>query len=226
METVFYCGDCGKFFYAPAGEGQASATCTHCNSELTISCQLTKEQYAALSEDRKNQWKGAIRQQYPTKESVTNQLRHMQYLVRRDKILGILFVISGSRGRIMYVGRNKCIIETKVTAGSVLTGNATDGEKVIFYRDCSALQFKQAGLTLGYLQFETPSMQMNNQTSNFFSENTFTFEVGSSGLSNELMREVFYYVLELIELQKNNPGMEAIPEFPPLLADYVAKIRQ
>ena len=226
METVFYCGDCGKFFYASADKGQASAKCTHCESEVTVTCQLTKEQYSALPEERKNQWKGAIRQQFPTKEAVAYQCRHIQYLNRRNKVLDILFTLPGARGRTLHVSKNKCIIETRVTAGSVLTGNATDGEKVVFYKDCSGLQFKQSGMLLGYLQFETPSMQMNNQSSNFFSENTFTFETAGNGLSNELMREVFYYVLELIDLQKHNPGVETVPEFPPLLVDYLANTRQ
>lgn len=133
--------------------------------------------------------------------------------------LHILFTIKGNRGRTLTVCKNKCIIKTDVTVGSVLTGNATDGEKVIFFKHCSGLQFKEFGLTIGYLQFETPSMQMNNQNSNFFSENTFTFEE-SNGVSNLMMREVFYYVMELIENCTSGADVD-VPEYPPLLSAYL-----
>ena len=131
----------------------------------------------------------------------------------------ILFTLKGNRGRTLTVCKNKCIIKTDVTVGSVVTGNATDGEKVIFFKHCAGLQFKESGLTIGYLQFETPSMQMNNQSSNFFSENTFTFDE-TNGISNLMMREVFYYVMELIENCASGIAVDA-PEFPPMLTSYL-----
>ena len=102
--------------------------------------------------------------------------------------------IGGARGRSIKIYDNKCIISTNVTVGSVLTHNATDGEKTIFYIDVTGVQFKESGLTLGFLQFETPSSQMNNQSSNFFSENTFTFDK-----DNEYMRKVYEFVVARIE---------------------------
>lgn len=133
--------------------------------------------------------------------------------------LKILFTLEGSRGRTLTVCKNKCIIKTNVTVGSVVTGNATDGEKIIFFKHCAGLQFKESGLAIGYLQFETPSMQMNNQSSNFFSENTFTFEE-KNGISNSLMREVFYYVMELVENSASGADFD-IPEYPHLLQEYI-----
>ena len=106
----------------------------------------------------------------------------------------LICCISGARGRSIKIYDNKCIISTNVTVGSVLTHNATDGEKTIFYIDVTGVQFKESGLTLGFLQFETPSSQMNNQSSNFFSENTFTFDK-----DNEYMRKVYEFVVARIE---------------------------
>lgn len=134
--------------------------------------------------------------------------------------LQVLFTLKGCRGRTLTVCKNKCIIKTDVTVGSVVTGNATDGEKIIFFRHCAGLQFKEAGLTIGYLQFETPSMQMNNQGSNFFSENTFTFEEKTNGITNALMREVFYYVMELVEHCSSGTDFE-VPEYPSVLTEYL-----
>ena len=59
--------------------------------------------------------------------------------------------LSGSRGRSIDVYDNKCVITTDVTVGSVLTNNALDGQKTIFYMDVSGIQFKKSGFTLGYL---------------------------------------------------------------------------
>lgn len=146
------------------------------------------------------------------------QLDHKQYQKYLDKIQ-YLFTIPGCRGRTLTVCKNKCIITTDVTLGSLATGNATDGEKMIFFKHCSGLQFKESGFSIGYLQFETPSMQMNNQTSNFFSENTFTFQE-SDGLTNKIMRDVFYYVMELIENCASGTDFE-VPEYPEALEKYL-----
>lgn len=137
---------------------------------------------------------------------------------RRKHYQGFLFRIKGARGRVLEVYNNKCIIQTKITLGSVITGNASDGEKTIFYPDCTAIQFKLSGALIGYLQLETPSMQMNNTKSNFFSENTFTFE-GTD--KNELMSEVYYFISDLVGAAKYghlDPNQVSIPEsLQPLL---------
>jgi hypothetical protein len=128
---------------------------------------------------------------------------------------GFLFRIKGARGRILEVYNYKCIIQTKVTLGSVITGNASDGEKTIFYPDCTAIQFKLSGALIGYLQLETPSMQMNNTSSNFFSENTFTFDGSHQNGLNGLMSEVYYFVSELVGAAKYghlDPEQVTIPE--------------
>ena len=137
---------------------------------------------------------------------------------RRKHYQGFLFRIKCARGRVLEVYNNKCIIQTKITLGSVITGNASDGEKTIFYPDCTAIQFKLSGALIGYLQLETPSLQMNNTKSNFFSENTFTFE-GTD--KNELMSEVYYFVSDLVGAAKYghlDPNQVSIPEsLQPLL---------
>ena len=102
--------------------------------------------------------------------------------------------IEGVRGRTLHIYDTKVEIDTQVTVGSVVTGNATDGEKTIFLKDVVGVQFKRSGLTLGYLQFETPSMQMNNRGDNMFSENTFTFEG-----DNLLMEKIRDFLVDRIE---------------------------
>ena len=109
----------------------------------------------------------------------------------------LMYDINGARGRSIKIYPYKCIINTSVTVGSVLTHNATDGEKTIYFKDVVGVQFKKPGATLGYLQFETASGAMNNEKSNFFNENTFTFVE-----NGEQMQEVYEYVLGIIEEMK------------------------
>ena len=126
----------------------------------------------------------------------------------------LLYQLEGVRGRNIAIYDKKCVISTKVTVGSIITGNMTDGEKTIFYSDVMGVQFKKSGNLIGYLQFETASVQMNNQNSNMFSENTFTFEHGKNGISNEQMEAIYHYVCDLIEAIKYGTAPAAAPAVP------------
>ena len=121
---------------------------------------------------------------------------------------------EGVRGRNLKLYDTKIIITTKKTAGSLITGNFTDGEKTIYLCDIVGVQFKKSGLAIGYLQFETSSMQMNNKNDNFFSENTFTFENRKNGITNELMASLYSYITDRIEeLKYNSTIINETPDF-------------
>lgn len=55
-------------------------------------------------------------------------------------------------------------------------------------------------------------MQMNNKNDNFFSENTFTYESGKNGITNELIESLCKYVTDRIEEIKY--GVKIIDETP------------
>ncbi len=81
-------------------------------------------------------------------------------------LAGAIYSVKGVRGRQMDVYEDKCVITTFVTLGSLLTHNATDGRKTIYYSDVVGVQFKEPGVTIGYLQLETSASVMNNSNSN------------------------------------------------------------
>ena len=112
--------------------------------------------------------------------------------------------LEGVRGRNMKLYDTKIVINTKKTVGSFMTGNFTDGEKTIYLCDVVGVQWKKSGLMIGYLQFETASLQMDHQKDNSFSENTFTYEAGKNGITNELMEAVYRYATDRIEEIKYN----------------------
>ena len=119
---------------------------------------------------------------------------------------GLIYSIDGVRGRHIDVYDNKAVITVKPTFGSFLTNNLTDGEKTIYYSDCVGVQFKKSGMTIGYLQLETASSMMNNRNSNFFGENSFTFDAKHP--SNEFMEQVAAYIrgrIEEIKANKDRP---------------------
>lgn len=115
-----------------------------------------------------------------------------------------IYDIDGVRGRHLDVYEDKVVITTKISIGSLLSGNVSDGEKTIYYRDAIGVQFKKAGLQIGYLQIETASSQMNNRSSNFFNENSFTFDTYK--VSNDEMQEVAEYVKQRVDQIKNSTG--------------------
>lgn len=62
------------------------------------------------------------------------------------------------------------------------------------------------------MQFETPSMQMNNKSDNMFSENTFTYEEGKNGITNNLMTTLYNFICDRMEEIKY--GITIINEIP------------
>ena len=110
-----------------------------------------------------------------------------------------IYSIDGNRGRHLSVYDDFVVIDVTATVGSVVTGNAFDGQKVIFYADCIGIQYKEPGLAIGYLQLETASPTMNNKSSNFFNENTFTF-----GDKTPEVRVAYQYIFEKVRATKSN----------------------
>ena len=125
------------------------------------------------------------------------------------KANGAIYFFEGVRGRILTVYEDKVIITTRLTAGSFITGNATDGEKTIYFVDCIGIQFKKCDMTLGYIQFETASGVMNNKANNMFNENSFTWDLAA--VSNETMEEVANYVKGKIDECKRSKSMGYAP---------------
>lgn len=141
-----------------------------------------------------------------------------------------VYSIEGVRGRHIDIYNDKVVITTKVTLGSILTHNATDGEKTIYFSDCIGVQYKKSTFTIGYLQFETASSGGNNAASNFFHENSFTFDL--TVVSNEKMEEVAAFVKGRIDEIKRaaNAPVQAAPAAAPvaqnLIADELLKLKQ
>ena len=122
----------------------------------------------------------------------------------------LIYDLAGCRGRHIQIFDDKAILSVNAGVGSLLTGNFSDGEKTIYYADCIGVQFKKAGLQIGYLQFETASRLMNHNSNNFFNENTFTWDAMQE--CNEKMEEVSQYVKERIGAYKSGQYIQSKPQ--------------
>ena len=133
-----------------------------------------------------------------------------------------IYDLNGVRGRHLDVYEDKVVITVKANFGSFLTGNISDGEKTIYFVDCIGVQFKKSGFQIGYLQFETASGTMNNKSSNFFNENSFTWD--TSKQSNETMEEVANYCKKRIDEIKSNKNSAAVVNVSP--AEELKKFKE
>ena len=136
----------------------------------------------------------------------------------------LVYTIDGVRGRHIDIYKDKVVITIKVTLGSLITHNATDGEKTVYYSDCIGVQFKQSKFTIGYLQLETASSNGNHKNSNFFEENSFTFD--TTVISNEKMIEVADYIKSRVDAVKTGKAATVATNNTVSLADELLKLKQ
>lgn len=135
-----------------------------------------------------------------------------------------IYDLNGVRGRHLDVYDDKVVITVKAGIGSFLTGNVSDGEKTIYFVDCIGVQYKKSGFQIGYLQFETATGTMNNKNSNFFNENSFTWDTTKQ--SNETMEEVANYCKRRIDEIKANKNSSATTILQTSPADELKKFKE
>lgn len=96
-------------------------------------------------------------------------------------------------------------------------GNATDGRKIIFYKDVVGIQFKQLGSLLGFIQLETAAHIKNENSANFYSENSFVFQT----ITDEIWAAYQQYIVERVESMKNS---ESVAPLSPM--DELKKLKE
>lgn len=115
---------------------------------------------------------------------------------------GVIYDVYGIGGRHMEVYEDRLVISTNLSFESFLFGNATTGEKTIYYVDCNGIQIKKSGIAYGYLQLETASSMMSHVSSNFFNENSFAYDLNT--IPQKKIEEVVKYIKNQIHNIKTN----------------------
>jgi len=139
----------------------------------------------------------------------------------------LIYEIDGNMGKTLRVYDTYCTISITSGGKAFLFGGlsgAMKGDKKFYYQDLTAVQFKNLGMTTGYLQFEFPGARSLNAMT---SENSFTFSatIGSSKY-NDLkakMPEVAEYVNNKVDECKRNGGKSEVSAFSP--ADEIKKYK-
>ena len=184
MADYWYCPECDY------KNRSSSKTCLNCGYST----------YRTLNPEEKT--KSAFNYDYSKKKTDTVNK------ATKEVSQKAIYSLEGVRGRYMEVYDNRVVISTKATLGSLITGNISDGEKTIYYVDCIGVQFKKSDFQIGYIQLETASALMNNKSSNFFNENSFTFD--TSVQPNEKMEEVANYITKRVDEIKSSKNAPAV----------------
>lgn len=113
----------------------------------------------------------------------------------------LLYEIDGNMGKTLKVYEDKCVISTKAGLKSFMFGSWTNGDKEFYYKNITSLQFKNLGITTGYLQFEYAGSHSGN---NFVSENSFTFSATAGTSKYNELKEKMPGIYEDIQKRISN----------------------
>ena len=201
-------------------------TCKKCKGEIVVGTKISDSEWNNKTQAEKDSFLYGIDGLFNYGEAPHKQVNENIGPFEGQEIV---YSIEGVRGRHIDIYQDKAVLSTKVTLGSIITQNASDGEKTIYYSDCIGIQFKPSKVKIGYLQLETASSSGNNRSSNFFNENSFTFD--TTVISNEKMEEVVNFVKKRIdEIKKGNHSHASAPAQNntnlPLIADELLKLKQ
>ena len=115
MKRIFFCGECRKFFFEECDESVYASKCSHCESQLTVTCDLDKDQYDTYSDFKKSTFKETIKKKYPDVESIV--MLHQKIAAQKEQ-------------EIARAKRNQEIDQIMVTSGSTF-----EGYRIVKYSD-------------------------------------------------------------------------------------------
>lgn len=107
-------------------------------------------------------------------------------------------------------------------ARAAISGNWTQGSKVIYYSDMTSVQYREAtNALLGYIQFEVPGI---GTSSNFNSENSWTFDITTNDLAQEIVDYVKSRIREYKEISRT--GFNSLKNNQFSTADEIKKFKE
>ena len=139
---------------------------------------------------------------------------------------GLVYEVDGNIGKTLKVYEDKVAIVANVGVKSLLLGNALHGNKEFYYSDLTSVQFKNIGITTGYLQFEYAG---SRSISNFQSENSFTFSASIGTQKYDNLKKEMPSVYE--DIQRRVREAKNVTKTAPVIqqasaADEIIKFKQ
>lgn len=116
--------------------------------------------------------------------------------------MNLIYDLDGY-GLKMQVFEDHCVIEAKKSVASFMMGKAFNGEKEIYFKDVTTVQYRKAGILSGngFIQFEYAGGYASSNS--YASENTFIFAKGVNDLQK--IEEAYNYIRERVSYFKKNP---------------------
>lgn len=115
----------------------------------------------------------------------------------------IVFEIDGNMGKTLGVYENRCVISI-TGKKALLYGAGLNGDKEFYYSDITSVQFKNLGMTTGFLQFEYAG---SHSTNNFVNENSFTFSATIGTAKHKKLKEdmppIYEYIQDRVRAAKD-----------------------
>lgn len=119
----------------------------------------------------------------------------------------LIFEVDGNCGQIIKVYEDYCIFTKSNKLIAAINGFSTKGDEKFYYKDITAVHFKNTGFNAGYLKFESGLAKQGT---------TFTFHASSlSKRHKELQVEmppVYEYIQKRVEELKSNSGSSSADE--------------
>lgn len=126
----------------------------------------------------------------------------------------LIYEVDGNMGKTLKVYADRCVISTKAGLKSAMFGSLLNGDKEFYYTDITSVQFKNLGMTTGYMQFEYAG---SHSGSNFVSENSFTFSASIGTAKYKKLKEDMPGIYEDVQkrvqeakARKNAPVQAAV----------------
>ncbi len=135
-----------------------------------------------------------------------------------------IFELTSSSGMVLKVYEDHLILTQKGFMGALTRGFA--GEKKIYYRDLTSIQFKSAGWTPGFIEFTFPGSndKSGGAISGVTNENRYTFSNSSLSVQKQLTKEALKakdFIDEKIKTYKKLSRSTAFS-----IADEVLKLKE
>lgn len=115
------------------------------------------------------------------------------------------FEMSSMIGNVLKVYKDKLIIGQKGILGLITRG--LSGEKTIYFRDITSIQFKETGLTSGYLEFSFPGSHDSHGLTDI-GENKFLFAacvgLGKGKALNQKATIIKSYIEDMVNMIKSH----------------------
>lgn len=134
--------------------------------------------------------------------------------------MALIYDLDGY-GLKMQVFDDHCVIKSKESVASYFIGKGFVGEKEIYFKDVTTVQYRKAGFLTGngFIQFEyAGGYAMANS---YASENSFIFAKGVNDL--EKIEKAYEYIRERITYYKKNPISAS--KTVPSVADELLKLK-